>query len=239
MQTKHSLDYSATDELFNIEVMKNYNNSIVNSAIDNLSNPKNIQNVIDFGAGIGTLSALFRKKSFQPICVEVDQKNCEILKKRGFNTVSSLDQIDEDISFIFSSNVLEHINNDVEILNQMREKLSDDGNLFLYLPAHRLLWSQLDEAVGHYRRYSFKDLAQKLQQADFEIKKMHYADSIGFLATIAIKIFGFNSNKSLGSKSSLEFYDRYIFPVSKFLDYIGLNKIIGKNIILVAQPKKH
>ena len=34
-----------------------------------------------------------KENAFQPICMEVDQKNCDLLNKRGFNTVFNQDQI--------------------------------------------------------------------------------------------------------------------------------------------------
>ena len=65
--------YSGLEELLNTEVMANYNLFIVNLAMKNADQAKQ---VVDFGAGIGTLSLIFREYfSIEPLCVESDKKN--------------------------------------------------------------------------------------------------------------------------------------------------------------------
>ena len=63
------------------------------------------------------------------------------------------------------------------------------------------------------------------------------ADCIGFLASFAIKFFGYNKKTGLGSLASLKFYDSWIFPLSKILDSIGFKYLFGKNLILIASKK--
>jgi hypothetical protein len=92
----------------------------------------------------------------------------------------------------------------------------------------------MDDVVGHYRRYEINDLKKKCKIAGLKIQSLHYADSIGFFASFAIKLFGYNKNSGIGSLSSLKFYDKWIFPLSKFLDSIGLKYLLGKNLILIA-----
>ena len=45
-------------------------------------------------------------------------------------------------------------------------------------------------------------------------------------------MFGWNTRTGLGSKISLIAYDRFFFPISKFLDNIGFKYLIGKNIFV-------
>ena len=92
----------------------------------------------------------------------------------------------------------------------------------------------MDDIVGHYRRYEINDLKRKCEIAGLKIQSLHYADSIGFFASFAIKLFGYNKHSGIGSLSSLKFYDKWIFPLSKFLDSIGFKYLLGKNLILIA-----
>ena len=98
-----------------------------------------------------------------------------------------------------------------------------------------LLWSEVDENVGHYRRYSRFEITQKLLSSGFEIKSVCYADSIGFFAILIMKLLRFNTGNVIGSPRSLKIYDRYIFPFSKFFDMIGLRFLFGKNIVIVGK----
>ena len=50
-----------------------------------------------------------------------------------------------------------------------------------------------------------------------------------------MKLIGYNSENGIGSVASMKFYDKWLFPVSKFLDLIGLKFLIGKNLIIIAR----
>ena len=50
-----------------------------------------------------------------------------------------------------------------------------------------------------------------------------------------MKFLGYNPDDGIGSVESMKFYDKYLFPISKFLDRIGFKYFLGKNIVLVAE----
>ena len=50
------------------------------------------------------------------------------------------------------------LKNDLKILISIRKQLKETGNIYLFLPAKKILWSKLDEVVGHYRRYEISDV---------------------------------------------------------------------------------
>ena len=113
--------------------MKNYNSSIVFDAIKYC---RGINSIIDFGAGRGTMSILFRKKiNMNPLCIEIDENNIQELKKRKLDHTKSLSTISEPVDLVFSSNVLEHIKDDYEVLKVIKEKLKIMASyFFIFLP---------------------------------------------------------------------------------------------------------
>ncbi|CAM8460163.1 BioC, biotin biosynthesis protein BioC [Candidatus Methylopumilus universalis] len=231
-QTEMNKEYSGKNELFLIENnLRNYNLFIYREIFKNY---KANSSVLEFGAGIGTLAKFWSKKN-KPDCLEIDIALGQILKKRGFNNYLSIKSIKKTYDFIYSSNVLEHIKNDLEALNQLNKLLSKKGLLILYVPAFKLLYSDLDRTVGHYRRYEKKELIQKLYASNYKIIHCYYSDSIGFFASLFLKYFGNKNGISLNNEKALKFYDDYIFPLSKILDQIGLKKILGKNLFIVAK----
>ena len=50
--------------------------------------------------------------------------------------------------------VLEHIEDDCATLSNLKRKLSDNGHIFITVPAYNWLWSEHDEINHHKRRYS-------------------------------------------------------------------------------------
>lgn len=231
-ETYNNSKYTGLDELLNMEVMTNYNSSIVSMAMKYAPKPKT---VVDFGAGIGTLSLIFREKfGIEPLCLEQDKANKEYLGQRCFAVYSGLSEVNVEIDLVFSSNVLEHIENDLSVLSHIRDHLSDDGKVFLYLPAKTFLWSELDEKVGHYRRYEYAELKSKCEQVGLKIVQLHFSDSLGFFAALAMRVFGYGEDRGIGSLPSLRFYDKWLFPISILFDNLGFKYLFGKNIVLVA-----
>ena len=210
--------------------LKNYNNHIVDLI---LSVHNNESEILDFGAGCGSLAKIVRTKTKKsPTCIEIDEYFKSILIKIGFKVFGDIEETKDQYDFIYSSNVLEHIYDDVKSLKQLESKLIKNGTLVLYLPAFQMLYSDLDRSVGHFRRYSKKRILKITHEAGFRIDKMFYVDSVGFFCSFIIQILGWNTEFGLGSKRSLKLYDKYIFPVSRFLDSLGFKYILGKNIFV-------
>src|SRR5439155_18247453 len=66
--------------------------------------------------------------------------------------------------------VLEHLPDDVAVLRDLRRMLAPRGVLLLTVPAHQSLWSYFDEASNHQRRYSPRELREKLRAAGFNVE---------------------------------------------------------------------
>jgi SAM-dependent methyltransferase len=66
--------------------------------------------------------------------------------------------------------VLEHLPNDMDVLERVRGLVAPRGALVLTVPAHPSLWSYFDEASHHCRRYTRNELAQKLEGAGFRLE---------------------------------------------------------------------
>lgn len=75
--------------------------------------------------------------------------------------------------------VLEHIEEDSTVLTQICLALKPGGILVLTVPQHPLLWSSQDEMACHVRRYTAKELKQKVSNAGFDI-----VDSGSFIALL-------------------------------------------------------
>ena len=75
----------------------------------------------------------------------------------------------DEFEAIGAFDVLEHIEEDVVVLQQACEALKRDGVLFVTVPQHNWLWSSVDDYSCHVRRYSAKELHQKIESTGFKI----------------------------------------------------------------------
>ena len=73
--------------------------------------------------------------------------------------------------------VLEHVEDDGGVLASWAERLDPGGTVWLSVPAHQDRFGAADEAVGHFRRYSREQLADRLREAGLEVDRI---DSVGF-----------------------------------------------------------
>jgi SAM-dependent methyltransferase len=235
-QTENQKSYSGVRELAEFDsALINYNTYLVGKFI-NLSKFSQGKSVLDFGAGLGSLADLwFLHTGLKPDCIEIDDVCQRELKVKNYTVHTDLTSLSTKYDVVYSSNVLEHIEEDFKAIGEVKSVLKKDGLIVVYVPAMNLLFSDLDRKVGHYRRYSRADLVSKFENNDFEVISCEYVDSIGFVASLAIKLFGWRSRFNIGSSGSVQFYDHFIFPISVYLDRRGLRKVVGKNLLLVAR----
>jgi SAM-dependent methyltransferase len=191
--------------------------------------------ICEFGAGTGFLADIFSKNyGLSPVCVELDPQLCEHIKKKGYTAVRHLSELPNQFDAIYTSNVLEHIEDDIQALRDLYSKLKQGGRIGIYVPANPILFSQMDKAIGHFRRYRKRELIEKVELANFRIIQVQFDDSLGFFASLVLKFLGYRNLLGLGTTKSLRIYDDLVFPISNFLDNVGLRFFLGKNLLLIG-----
>ena len=239
MQNFENPEYQGGKVLDEIEGnLGNYSNHIVSmlikySGFTNLSRLR----ILDFGAGRGTLAKLFLTKSgAKPKCAELDPALRAQLREQGFEVCELPLKTDQErFDFIYTSNVLEHIEDDEQALRQLFFALTPGGVLAIYVPAFPVLFSNLDTNVGHFRRYTKNDFLQKLTRSGFKVETIRYVDSLGFIATLILKSGRYRFNPTSNTGILMKIFDLIILPLSRFLDFLGARKLFGKNILVVAR----
>ena len=149
---------------------------------------------------------------------------------------------DEAFDAVCAFDVLEHIDADVEVMTAIRKAMRDSQSRFyITVPQHMSLWSQADEAAKHERRYSLKEMQEKLLQSGFEIE---YKTSYVFL------MFPLMYASRLLNRSQAEYDSESEFKVSRFgnqliggimrfeaiLRNVGLPMPFGGSLVVVAKP---
>ena len=76
-------------------------------------------------------------------------------------------------------NVVEHVEDDLGALRNIREVLAPGGRAIVLVPRGPELFGTLDEVLGHKRRYTDASLARLAGQAGFEVQELLHFNRIG------------------------------------------------------------
>jgi SAM-dependent methyltransferase len=128
-------------------------------------------------------------------------------------------------------NVLEHVRDDDHALAALFRSTAPGGHLLLFVPALRLLMSELDRQHGHFRRYHRDELADQVRRAGFEVVEARYVDMIGVLPWL---LFNTLMGQTEFKPRMIRFYDRFIHPLTEALEKI-LPTPFGKNVVVLAR----
>lgn len=147
--------------------------------------------VLEVGAGIGTITSEIEAHTELLIALEVDEFYVQRLRNlfRGKPHVrpllSGVERADwlalrkEKLDTLLLSNVLEHVEDDVEAVRNFRLVLQPGGRLLIFVPALQPLYGSMDEAVGHFRRYSKERLEQLLTANGFAVERLDWMNLAG------------------------------------------------------------
>lgn len=125
----------------------------------------------EIGAGNGNVCNNLNKLGFPTLAIEPLYDGAKAIAKSGnqvFNaTLNLLNLPNNSIAAFGAFDVIEHLEKPIELLKDLNLKLNDGGLLLITVPAHNWLYSDYDEAIGHYRRYSRKTITDELEAAGF------------------------------------------------------------------------
>ncbi|QND59298.1 class I SAM-dependent methyltransferase [Mesorhizobium huakuii] len=65
--------------------------------------------------------------------------------------------------------VIEHIEEDVDVLENLKRAVRPGGGVIISVPQHKWLWSDLDKQSFHFRRYEKRELHEKIEGVGLEI----------------------------------------------------------------------
>ena len=194
---------------------------------------------LEIGAGIGSFTDLYKEKVNNISLTEIDKNNFNILKNKYLDNKNvtvlnnEVSEIDLKFNTIVHFNVLEHIEDDKKEINDCLNKLNKNGYLILLVPAHNKLYSNLDKAVGHYRRYE-KSFFQELNLNNAKIVKLKYLDTLGYFLYFFNKFFF--KEEVYPSKFKIFIWDKIVTPFTILIDYLT-NYKFGKNLICVIEKE--
>lgn len=138
--------------------------------------------VMEIGAGIGNLTRQLAPGRRRYIATDLDPEHLARLKAslRHLPRIEvSVCDLQDSAAFecyraqldtVFCMNVLEHVEDDLLGLRNMHSVLRRGGRSVVLVPEGMGIYGKLDEALGHYRRYSKDELVGKMKTAGFDVE---------------------------------------------------------------------
>jgi SAM-dependent methyltransferase len=144
--------------------------------------------VLDAGCGSGrTLDELSRLGPARG--VELNPAALAAARSRGHEVVEApveaIPHEDAAFDLVTCLDVIEHTDDDVTALRELRRVTATAGRLVVSVPAHPRLWSRHDEVNGHRRRYTRRTLRAAAEAAGWRVERMT-GFNVAYLAPAAL-----------------------------------------------------
>jgi 2-polyprenyl-3-methyl-5-hydroxy-6-metoxy-1,4-benzoquinol methylase len=196
--------------------------------------------VLEVGAGHGELTERLRRDA-RVTATDLSKRCIDELAKR-FSGDANVEVLQADVAALgaehreFDSvvlvNVLEHIDEDVTALAELREVLRPGGRICVFVPAFEGLYSDFDRRIGHRRRYRRSQLVTAFDRAGLGIVEARYVNTLGALAW-------WLTARQLGRvptrKWSVQVYDRFVPTIRRF--ETGREPLFGQSLLCVGERR--
>jgi len=170
------------------------------SALLKLVAPLQPRKILDVGAGSGLFSKylLSHTSAASAWCIDpfyqeemdVSHVGKPIRFRRHCGTT--------DADLVLMMDVLEHVEDDLALLEEYVEKAPSGTRFLITVPAFQFLWSHHDEFLGHKRRYALSDVIDLMARAGLAVEQRAYYFGVIFPLVVAVRVanrlFGWGGN---------------------------------------------
>ena len=146
-----------------------------------------------------------------------------------------------DADLILMMDVLEHIEDDLALLNDYVAKVPNGTRFLVTVPAFQFLWSGHDVFLEHYRRYTLPEVTDLMERAGLLVEHRAYYFGLIFPLVVAVRLAGRLLGRSTGEPQSdlkrhgfftnnlLSLICRLELPIFRF------NRLAGLSVFCMAR----
>lgn len=148
--------------------------------------------ILDFGCGTGMmLEHLARYGTAEG--VEASEEAISFCRARGLERVQRLEHgrlpfEDGAFDLVTALDVIEHVEDDLGLLRDLRRVARPGGTLLLTVPAFPFMWGPQDEISHHYRRYVAAGLRERMSAAGWKLSRLTYFNTLLFPPIAAVRV---------------------------------------------------
>jgi len=143
--------------------------------------------ILDVGTSTGTNLRLLKGMGFtsyrgldsspDAICW-CDEKG---LGTVDLGTIYAIPHLDSTFDLILATDIIEHLDDDVAALTELKRVLKPGGTILLTVPAFPCLWGLQDEVAHHKRRYRIRDLRERINRSKLSCRESYHFNFLLFL----------------------------------------------------------
>lgn len=142
------------------------------------------ESVLEIGAGIGNLTRALIRGRKRYVATDISAEHLARLRSRFVHRTNlearfcDLTRAEDfrpfagEMDTVICLNVLEHVDDDRAGLENIYSVLDHGGRAIVLVPEGQSVFGTIDEALGHFRRYSEEELATKMREAGFEVESI-------------------------------------------------------------------
>ncbi len=149
---------------------------------------------VDVGCGTGIFVEELSKEC-RSYGIEPSPEGIELYLRsnRSRNLVAgsilSLPVQSQTVDIATSLDVFEHIKDDRQAISEIIRVVRKGGLIVIMVPAFQWVMSDWDVALGHYRRYNFRDFDELLRDQPVMVLHKSYINSLMFLPIVCYRLF--------------------------------------------------
>ena len=175
--------------------------------------------VLEIGCGTGYVLKALREAlpASRIFGSEVDRHALALARRRIGDDIG-LFQMDaraipfsDEFDLICAFDVIEHVDEDMDVLAEINRALKPDGAALLAVPQHPFLWGPADDYGKHKRRYRVEELSEKCRAAGLKVE---------FSTSFVSSLLPFMAANRIMSRSQTNFDPEAEFNLPPWLDRV-------------------
>jgi SAM-dependent methyltransferase len=203
--------------------------------------------VLDVGGGNGFVSRRLETDGRSVVLIEPSSEGVRNARSRGVKnaivgTLKTHSFESDSFAGIGLFDVLEHLENPEETLQEAARVLQPNGVLILTVPAMSALWSNADVEAGHFRRYNKPHIEKELRESGLSVCRITYFFALFVIPLGLMRCLPERLGRSpRGSEGDYEVSNRY---AGKIIDSIlriekkwltSHRLIFGTSLLVIAK----
>ena len=187
------------------------------------------ERVLEIGSGIGNLTRALVRGRPRYVATDINPEHMARLKSRfpqrpnlevhycDLTNSPDFAPFANSMDTVICLNVLEHIGDDALGLKNIYSILDHGGRAIVLVPEGQSVFGTIDEALGHFRRYSEEELKTKMEKTGFHVEQIVRFNRVSrpawFVSGRIIKRTALDVNQ-------MRLYDRFVWLWRKIDSYL-------------------